>query len=74
MTLSIRPERWQEVKRAVHWVCWADQQYPSIYSRLEFGLSWESSTRQLLGYEDLPPFSALSGLKLQRTSVPLLVH
>uniref|UniRef100_A0A671Z3J2 Poly [ADP-ribose] polymerase n=1 Tax=Sparus aurata TaxID=8175 RepID=A0A671Z3J2_SPAAU len=43
-----RPERWEEVKRAVDWVCWADRQYPCVYSRLEFGLSWESSTRQLL--------------------------
>uniref|UniRef100_A0A8D3C5K4 Poly [ADP-ribose] polymerase n=1 Tax=Scophthalmus maximus TaxID=52904 RepID=A0A8D3C5K4_SCOMX len=40
--------RWEEVKRAVEWVRWADRQYPCIYSRLEFGLSWESSTRQLL--------------------------
>ncbi|KAG7502647.1 poly [ADP-ribose] polymerase 4 isoform X1 [Solea senegalensis] len=69
-----RPERWEEVKRAVEWVRWADRQYPSIYSRLEFGLSWESSTRQLLGYENPPPFSPLSGLNLQRTEAPLLVH
>uniref|UniRef100_A0A3Q3FBH0 Poly [ADP-ribose] polymerase n=1 Tax=Labrus bergylta TaxID=56723 RepID=A0A3Q3FBH0_9LABR len=69
-----RPERWEEVKKAVDWVRWADQQYPCIYSRLEFGLSWESSTRQLLGYEALPPFSALSGLNLQKTAVPLLVQ
>ncbi|KAM8854716.1 protein mono-ADP-ribosyltransferase PARP4 isoform 2-T2 [Spinachia spinachia] len=60
-----RPARWEEVKRAVHWVCWADRQYPCVYSRLEFGLSWETSTRQLLGFEGLPPFSALRGLKLQ---------
>lgn len=69
-----RPERWEEVKRAVDWVCWADRQYPCVYSRLEFGLSWESSTRQLLGYESLPPFSPLSGLNLRETTVPLLVH
>ncbi|XP_029315004.1 protein mono-ADP-ribosyltransferase PARP4 isoform X2 [Cottoperca gobio] len=69
-----RPERWEEVKRAVDWVCWADRQYPCVYSRLEFGLSWESSTRQLLGFEGLPPFSALSGLNLQRTVSQLLVH
>ncbi|KAI3355671.1 hypothetical protein L3Q82_004263 [Scortum barcoo] len=56
-----RPERWVDVKRAVDWVRWADRQYPCVYSRLEFGLSWESSTRQLLGFEDLPPFSSLSG-------------
>ncbi|XP_074550886.1 protein mono-ADP-ribosyltransferase PARP4-like [Halichoeres trimaculatus] len=69
-----RPERWEEVKKAVDWVRWADQQYPCVYSRLEFGLSWESSTRQLLGYEALPPFSPLSGLTLQKSPVPLLVH
>ncbi|XP_028249031.1 protein mono-ADP-ribosyltransferase PARP4 isoform X2 [Parambassis ranga] len=69
-----RPERWDEVKKAVDWVCWADRQYPCIYSRLEFGLSWESSTRQLLGFDSLPPFSPLSGLDLRRTAVPLLVH
>ncbi|KAK1903239.1 Protein mono-ADP-ribosyltransferase PARP4, partial [Dissostichus eleginoides] len=62
-----RPERWEEVKRAVDWVCWADRQYPCVYSRLEFGFSWESSTRQLLGFEGLPPFSALRGLNLQKT-------
>ncbi|KAL6100427.1 parp4 [Pungitius sinensis] len=60
-----RPARWEEVQRAVHWVRWADRQYPCVYSRLEFGLSWETSTRQLLGFEGLPPFSALRGLKLQ---------
>uniref|UniRef100_A0A7N8Y8T7 Poly [ADP-ribose] polymerase n=1 Tax=Mastacembelus armatus TaxID=205130 RepID=A0A7N8Y8T7_9TELE len=69
-----RPEQWEQVKRAVDWVCWADRQYPCIYSRLELGLSWESSTRQLLGYEGLPPFSPLSGLNLQRTTAPLFVH
>ncbi|XP_059198459.1 protein mono-ADP-ribosyltransferase PARP4 isoform X2 [Centropristis striata] len=69
-----RPERWEEVKRAVDWVCWADRQYPCIYSRLEFGVSWESSTRQLLGFEDLPPFSPLSGLNLRRNVAPLLAH
>lgn len=66
MSLSYRPERWEEVKRAVDWVRWADRQYPCVYSRLEFGLSWESATRQLLGYESPPPFSPLRGLKLQR--------
>uniref|UniRef100_A0A8P4GML0 Poly [ADP-ribose] polymerase n=1 Tax=Dicentrarchus labrax TaxID=13489 RepID=A0A8P4GML0_DICLA len=66
--------RWEELKRAVDWVCWADRQYPCVYSRLEFGRSWESSTRQLLGYEGLPPFSPLSGLNLQKTAAPLLVH
>ncbi|XP_049451030.1 protein mono-ADP-ribosyltransferase PARP4 isoform X2 [Epinephelus fuscoguttatus] len=61
-----RPERWEAVKRAVDWVCWADRQYPCVYSRLEFGWSWESSTRQLLGYEVLPSYSPLCGLNLQR--------
>lgn len=69
-----RPEQWEEVKKAVDWVCWADWQYPCVYSRLEFGLNWESTTRQLLGYEGLPPFSPLSGLHLQRTMAPLLVQ
>ncbi|XP_078118660.1 protein mono-ADP-ribosyltransferase PARP4 isoform X2 [Sander vitreus] len=69
-----RLERWEEVKRAVDWVCWADRQYPCVYSRLEFGLSWETSTRQLLGFEGLPPFSPLSGLNLQRTVGHRMVH
>ncbi|XP_038577199.1 protein mono-ADP-ribosyltransferase PARP4 isoform X23 [Micropterus salmoides] len=69
-----RPEWWEEVKKAVDWVRWADRQYPCVYSRLEFGSSWESSTRQLLGYEGLPPFSPLSGLNLQRNATPVLVH
>ncbi|XP_029386605.1 protein mono-ADP-ribosyltransferase PARP4 [Echeneis naucrates] len=59
---SPRPEWWSKVQKAVDWVRWADKQYPCIYSRLEFGLSWESSTRQILGYESLPPFSPLAGL------------
>lgn len=69
-----RSERWVAVQRAVEWVRWADRQYPSIYSRLEFGRSWESSTLQLLGYEDLPPFSSLSGLDLQKAAGPIQVH
>ena len=56
------------------WVRWADHQYPCVYSRLEFGWSWDSSTRQLLGYEGLPRFSPLSGLDLQRTAAPLAVR
>uniref|UniRef100_A0A669EH35 Poly [ADP-ribose] polymerase n=1 Tax=Oreochromis niloticus TaxID=8128 RepID=A0A669EH35_ORENI len=59
LSFSFRPERWEQVKKAVDWVCWADRQYPCVYSRLEFGLSWESATRQLLGYESLPPFSRI---------------
>ncbi|XP_063743536.1 protein mono-ADP-ribosyltransferase PARP4 isoform X2 [Eleginops maclovinus] len=70
----LRPERWEEMKRAVDWVCWADRQYPCIYSRLEFGLSWESSTRQLLGFEGLPPSSPLKGLNLQKAVPQVLCH
>lgn len=73
-TAEPRPKWWGEVRRAVDWVCWADWQYPCVYSRLEFGLSWESSTRQLLGYEGLSSFSPLSGLNLRRTAAPVLVH
>lgn len=68
-----RSARWQQVKRAVDWVCWADRQYPCICSRLEFGLSWESSTRQLLGFEDTHHSSPLTQLKLRLRPVPLLV-
>ncbi|XP_030580308.1 protein mono-ADP-ribosyltransferase PARP4-like [Archocentrus centrarchus] len=69
-----RPDQWEGVKKAVDWVCWADRQYPCVYSRLEFGLTWESATRQLLGYEGLPPFSPLNGLHLQMTMASLLVQ
>uniref|UniRef100_A0A8C8CEP4 Poly [ADP-ribose] polymerase n=1 Tax=Oncorhynchus tshawytscha TaxID=74940 RepID=A0A8C8CEP4_ONCTS len=48
-----RCERWEAVRRAVDWVCWADREYPCVCSRLEFGWDWESSTRQLLGID--PP-------------------
>ncbi|CAL8265978.1 unnamed protein product [Lota lota] len=67
-------ERWHAVKRAVDWVRWADHQYPCIYSRLEFGRSWESSTRQLLGYEQPPAASPLSGLIPWRASTLLEVQ
>uniref|UniRef100_A0A8C7G9S8 Poly [ADP-ribose] polymerase n=1 Tax=Oncorhynchus kisutch TaxID=8019 RepID=A0A8C7G9S8_ONCKI len=46
-----RCERWEAVRRAVDWVCWADREYPCVCSRLEFGWDWESSTRQLLGLQ-----------------------
>ncbi|XP_072301138.1 protein mono-ADP-ribosyltransferase PARP4 [Eucyclogobius newberryi] len=59
-----RPDHWEEVNKAVKWVCWADRQYPCIYSRLEFGLSWDSSTKQLLGAEKIPLCSPLTGLNL----------
>ncbi|KAM4608690.1 protein mono-ADP-ribosyltransferase PARP4 [Polymixia lowei] len=69
-----RCERWEALKKAVGWVCWADRQYPCIYSRLEFGWSWESSTRQLLGYERPPALSPLSGATPWRTGTPLEVQ
>ncbi|MEQ2278018.1 hypothetical protein XENORESO_011126, partial [Xenotaenia resolanae] len=69
-----RSERWEQVKKAVEWVCKADCEYPCICSRLEFGWSWESSTRQLLGFERLPPFSPLIGLDLQKTTAPRLLY
>ncbi|XP_027877955.1 protein mono-ADP-ribosyltransferase PARP4 isoform X2 [Xiphophorus couchianus] len=69
-----RSERWQQVKKAVDWVRWADREYPCACSRLEFGWSWESSTRQLLGFERFPPFSPLISLELQKTAAPLAIH
>ncbi|PWA26203.1 hypothetical protein CCH79_00013718, partial [Gambusia affinis] len=68
---AVRSERWQQVKKAVDWVRWADREYPCACSRLEFGWSWESSTRQLLGFERFPPFSPLISLELQKTAAPL---
>ncbi|XP_045062443.1 protein mono-ADP-ribosyltransferase PARP4 isoform X2 [Coregonus clupeaformis] len=54
-----RGERWEAVRRAVDWVCWADREYPCVCSRLEFGWDWESSTRQLLGIDAPHPHSPL---------------
>ncbi|XP_024919800.1 poly [ADP-ribose] polymerase 4 isoform X1 [Cynoglossus semilaevis] len=68
-SIQHRPPRWEALQKAVEWVCWADRQYPSIYSRLEFGLSWESSTRQLLGYDSLPTFSHLHGMNVVRPNL-----
>uniref|UniRef100_A0A8C6TID0 Poly [ADP-ribose] polymerase n=1 Tax=Neogobius melanostomus TaxID=47308 RepID=A0A8C6TID0_9GOBI len=48
---KFRSDHWDAVNRAVEWARWADRQYPCVYSRLEFGLSWDSSTKQLLGAE-----------------------
>ncbi|KAJ0005779.1 hypothetical protein NQD34_015673 [Periophthalmus magnuspinnatus] len=59
-----RPDHWEAVNKAVKWVRWADRQYPCIYSRLEFGLSWDSSTKQLLGAERIHHCSPLIGLNL----------
>lgn len=73
-SFSFRLDRWEAVKKAVDWVCWADRQYPCIYSRLEFGRSWESSTRQLLGFDSLPLYSPLIGLNLRETPTPVLVQ
>ncbi|TWW80439.1 Poly [ADP-ribose] polymerase 4 [Takifugu flavidus] len=67
-----RSARWKQVKRAVDWVCWADRQYPCICSRLEFGRSWESSTRQLLGFDVTHHSSPLNQLELRLSPVPLL--
>lgn len=61
---QLRTERWEAVKRAVEWARWADRQYPCVYSRLEFGLSWDSSTKQLLGAEKIHHCSPLTGLDL----------
>ncbi|XP_016517772.1 poly [ADP-ribose] polymerase 4-like [Poecilia formosa] len=69
-----RSECWQQVKKAVDWVRWADREYPCACSRLELGWSWESSTRQLLGFERFPPFSPLISLELQKAAAPLAVH
>lgn len=69
-----RPSRWQAVKRAVDWARWADRQYPCIYSRLEFGFNWDSSTRQLLGYDSVSASSPLSSLDLQGGSGAVSVH
>ncbi|XP_071197270.1 protein mono-ADP-ribosyltransferase PARP4 isoform X4 [Salvelinus alpinus] len=54
-----RCERWEAVRRAVDWVCWADREYPCVCSRLEFGWDWESSTRRLLGIDPPHPLSPL---------------
>ncbi|GAA6094683.1 protein mono-ADP-ribosyltransferase PARP4 isoform X8 [Tachysurus ichikawai] len=62
-----RPACWTALKKAVEWVCWAERQYPCVYSRLEFGWDWESRTRQLLGLDPLPPFSPLIPV-LQRST------
>ncbi|XP_076120578.1 protein mono-ADP-ribosyltransferase PARP4 [Alosa pseudoharengus] len=53
---------WEALKRAVDWVRWADRQYPCVCSRLEFGRDWESSTRQLLGFDRPHPLSPLNPL------------
>ncbi|XP_028847905.1 protein mono-ADP-ribosyltransferase PARP4 isoform X2 [Denticeps clupeoides] len=65
-----RSGRWAAVKKAVDWVCWADRQYPCVCSRLEFGWDWESSTRQLLGFDRPHPLSPLNSV-LERSRVIL---
>ncbi|KAM9801744.1 protein mono-ADP-ribosyltransferase PARP4 isoform 3-T4 [Syngnathus typhle] len=73
-----RPAHWREVKKAVDWASWADRQYPCICSRLEFGFTWESATRQLLGYDNFTFFTPLGGMALRRnmSNAPaaLVVH
>uniref|UniRef100_A0A8C6TH21 Poly [ADP-ribose] polymerase n=1 Tax=Neogobius melanostomus TaxID=47308 RepID=A0A8C6TH21_9GOBI len=61
---KFRSDHWDAVNRAVEWARWADRQYPCVYSRLEFGLSWDSSTKQLLGAERIHHCSPLTGLNL----------
>ncbi|KAK2850221.1 hypothetical protein Q7C36_009004 [Tachysurus vachellii] len=67
-----RPACWTALKKAVEWVCWAERQYPCVYSRLEFGWDWESSTRQLLGLDPLPPFSPLIPVLQRSTHLPVM--
>ncbi|GAA6089580.1 protein mono-ADP-ribosyltransferase PARP4 isoform X1 [Tachysurus ichikawai] len=67
-----RPACWTALKKAVKWVCWAERQYPCVYSRLEFGWDWESSTRQLLGLDPLPPFSPLIPVLQRSTHLPVM--
>ncbi|XP_061548063.1 protein mono-ADP-ribosyltransferase PARP4 isoform X3 [Phycodurus eques] len=69
----VRPPHWQNVKKAVYWVRWADRQYPCICSRLEFGFTWESASRQLLGYDALPAFSPLASLELRSNILAAVV-
>ncbi|XP_072542116.1 protein mono-ADP-ribosyltransferase PARP4 [Salminus brasiliensis] len=67
-----KPACYEAVKKAVDWVCWADRQYPCVYSRLEFGCNWESCTRQLLGLDSLPPCSPLTPVLQRSTQVPVM--
>ncbi|TSV41644.1 Poly [ADP-ribose] polymerase 4 [Bagarius yarrelli] len=66
------PAHWDALKKAVDWVCWADRQYPCVYSRLEFGWNWESCTRQLLGLDSLPPCSPLVPVLQRSTHLPVM--
>ncbi|KAG9271373.1 poly ADP-ribose polymerase 4 [Astyanax mexicanus] len=67
-----RPACYDAVKKAVDWVCWADRQYPCVCSRLEFGLNWESCTRQLLGLDSLPPCSPLTPVLQRSTGISVM--
>uniref|UniRef100_W5LBE1 Poly [ADP-ribose] polymerase n=1 Tax=Astyanax mexicanus TaxID=7994 RepID=W5LBE1_ASTMX len=67
-----RPACYDAVKKAVDWVCWADRQYPCVCSRLEFGLNWESCTRQLLGLDSLPPCSPLIPVLQRSTGISVM--
>ncbi|XP_026127790.1 poly [ADP-ribose] polymerase 4-like [Carassius auratus] len=64
-----RPMYWEAVKRAMDWACRTDRQYPCVYSRLEIGRDWESSTRQLLGYDSPHPYSPLKPVLDRRISL-----
>uniref|UniRef100_A0A8B9LMG0 Poly [ADP-ribose] polymerase n=1 Tax=Astyanax mexicanus TaxID=7994 RepID=A0A8B9LMG0_ASTMX len=66
------PACYDAVKKAVDWVCWADRQYPCVCSRLEFGLNWESCTRQLLGLDSLPPCSPLTPVLQRSTGISVM--
>ncbi len=67
-----RPMYWEAVKRAVEWACRTDRQYPCVYSRLEIGRDWESSTRQLLGCDSPHPFSPLKPVLERRMGVSVM--
>ncbi|XP_059355827.1 protein mono-ADP-ribosyltransferase PARP4-like isoform X2 [Carassius carassius] len=64
-----RPMYWEAVKRAMDWACRTDRQYPCVYSRLEIGRDWESSTRQLLGCDSPHPYSPLKPVLDRRISL-----
>ncbi|KAK9969169.1 hypothetical protein ABG768_027366 [Culter alburnus] len=67
-----RPMHWEAVKRAVDWACRTDRQYPCVCSRLEIGRDWESSTRQLLGFDSPNPYSPLKAVLERRVGVSVM--
>ncbi|TRY93758.1 hypothetical protein DNTS_023453 [Danionella cerebrum] len=66
------PMYWGDVKRAVEWARQTDRQYPCVCSRLEIGWDWESSTRQLLGYDPPHPCSSLRSVLARDMSISVL--